>query len=77
MLAIASQTAYEVCVLKSSDFFISSCSNSGEGIILDIEKNKCGTECDEGKIEILPEHVCVNPTYCDTSIYKKYNSLWQ
>ena len=71
MLAITSETAYEVCVLKSGDSCISSCSNEGEGLILDIDKNKCGTGCDAEKIEMLPEHVCVNPTYCDTSIYIK------
>jgi hypothetical protein len=50
MLAITSETAYEVCVLKSDNSCISSCSNEGEGLILYIDKNKCGTGCDPEKI---------------------------
>ena len=71
MLAITSETAYEICTLKSDGSCTSSCNNENEGLILDIEKNKCGTGCDGGKIEMLPEHVCVNPDYCDTSKYIK------
>ena len=74
MLAITSETAYEICVLKSDGSCTSSCSNSNEGLILDIEMNKCGTECEIGKIEMLPEHVCMNPIYCDTSKYLKNNT---
>ena len=71
MLAITSETAYEICTLKSDGSCASSCNNENEGLILDIEKNKCGTGCDSEKIEMLLEHVCVNPDYCDTSKYIK------
>ena len=38
MLAITSETAYEICTLKSDGSCASSCNNQNEDLILDIEK---------------------------------------
>ena len=69
MLAITSDSAYKICIIKNSDNTCSSsCSNS---LILDPVGNKCSTGCDEGKIKLMPEEICIDSNLCDTNYYTK------
>ena len=67
MLAITKETAYRICFIKDNNGdCIDECSNP-YNIILDINGNKCGTECDSGKYLIIPEEVC--SLECNNYIY--------
>ena len=65
MLAITSTTAYKICTYKNGTDCTDTCSNSE--YLLDIEGNKCGSSCPEGKYLFKPSGVCINE--CDQSIY--------
>ena len=72
MLAITSNSAYKICIVKSSDTCLTPCSN----LVLDPELNKCqDSGCDSGKIKMVPEGYCIKEELCNTSIYiiKKVN----
>ena len=70
MLAITSNGAYEVCVIKKDGNCVDSygCSESGYNYILDIKGNKCATSCESGFL-LLRENMCSDS--CDESIYIK------
>ena len=69
MLLITSTNMYRVCTIKSTESDscddVSTCSN----ILLDPDGNKCQANCDEGKIKMMPESICINSTLCDLNIY--------
>ena len=69
MLAITSETAYEICIIKQDGSCIDSrdCKGTNYNYIVDLEGNKCANSCDEGKILLLKENMC-NDT-CDETIY--------
>ena len=69
MLAITSTHAYEVCVIKKNGACVDSydCTESNFNFILDLEGNKCGNSCDEGKFLMVKENVCVDS--CNETIY--------
>ena len=70
MLAINSNSAYKICIIKNSDNTCSSSCTSGS-LILDSEGNKCSTGCDAGKIKLMSEGICINENLCDTNYYTK------
>ena len=64
MLAITSTSAYKICIYKN-DNSCTSCNN----LLLDSDGNKCQSDCDPGKIKLMPEGICINKDSCDTDIY--------
>ena len=69
MLAITSTKAYEICVIKKDGICIDSnqCTESNGNYILDLNGNKCASQCDEGEYLLLGENFCSDT--CDESIY--------
>ena len=70
MLAITSNHAYQICIIKKNGECIDSyygCSDTGYKYILDLQGNKCSDNCDTGKILMVRENFCSNS--CDESIY--------
>ena len=67
MLAITDNSLYKVCIVKSSDG--NSCDNECTTVLLDSEGNKCQTNCDRGKIKLIPEGICIKKELCDLNIY--------
>ena len=63
ILAISSSNAYKICIIKDGD----SCSSGN--LILDANGNKCQNDCDNGKIKLMPEGICINKADCDTNYY--------
>ena len=51
MLAITQTKAYEVCVIKKDGACIDNydCTESNYNYLLDLDGNKCGSNCEEGK----------------------------
>ena len=74
MLAITPNSAYKICIIKNGTSCLETCSSGN--LILDIGGNKCKTnsECDEGKIKLMPNDICINETLCDENIFVKNNS---
>ena len=66
MLAITSNTAYEICIIKKDGICIDSSDCPYNNYILDINENRCSLY-GIGKIFLLREGIC-NDT-CDESIY--------
>ena len=71
ILAITPTQAYKVCIIKNDngDGCLDSCSTGT--LILDVEGNKCATECESGKLIKLPGNICIPSESCDTNIYQK------
>ena len=66
MLAITNGSAYRICFIKdNNDDCLDEC--SANDIIHDVDGNKCGKGCDNGKYLIIPERVC--SFQCNNSIY--------
>ena len=67
MLFITSTSAYKICIVKD----VTLCSNSCSTISLDVEANKCraSTACDDDKIKLMPEDICIKEESCDLNIY--------
>ena len=65
MLVITEENAYKICVIKNGNNCIDNCENSQ--VMLDIEGNKCGTDCDNDKYLLIPYNICI--TECDSRIY--------
>ena len=74
MLAITPKSAYKICILKSDNDCLETCSNGN--LILDIDGNKCNsdTECDSGKIKLMPNDICIEKSLCDENIFVKNNT---
>ena len=74
MLAITSSNAYEICIIKDNNICIDSndCINSNYEYILDLEGNKCGNSCDNGKILLVKEKICIDS--CDEEYYILVNN---
>ena len=68
ILAITKTGAYKLCIIKSGDSCSDPCSNNDE-LILDPDGNKCQSDCDSGKIKMMPEGICINEDLCDENIY--------
>ena len=72
MLAINSESAYRVCVIKdgNNNACLETCSGK---IIYDIDGTKCVTSTDScatyNKITLLPEEICIFSSQCNSSIY--------
>ena len=66
MLMITQSSAYRVCAIKNGDDCLEECP-SGQKIIYDVDGNKCGLQCETGKITLIPEEVCVSE--CNTSLF--------
>ena len=71
MLAITPNSAYKICIIKDSNSCLETCSSGN--LIFDINGNKCETssECDEGKIKLMPNDICINESLCDEKIFVK------
>ena len=67
MLAITSDSAYKICIIKDGSSCSASCSSNN--LLLDSDGNKCQNDCDDGKIKLMPESICVPSSECDTNIY--------
>ena len=67
MIAITQTELYKICIIKDNDecYNIDQCPH----IMLDPEGNKCQNNCDEGKIEMIPERICLNKHECNLNIY--------
>ena len=67
MIAITQTELYKICIIKDND----ECNNIDQcpHIMLDPEGNKCQSNCDEGKIEMIPEGICLNKHECNLNIY--------
>ena len=65
MLAITSTSSYKLCIVKDG----SSCNNTCSTIALDPEANKCQASCDDGKIKLMPEGICISEALCDLTMY--------
>ena len=67
MIAITQTELYKICIIKDND----ECNNIDQcpHIMLDPEGNKCQNNCDEGKIEMIPEGICLNKHECNLNIY--------
>ena len=74
MLAITPNSAYKICIIKNGSSCLETCSNGN--LILDTDGNKCETssECDEGKIKLIPNDICINESLCDEKIFVKNDS---
>ena len=73
MLVITPNSAYKICIYKDIDNnqCLETCSTGN--LILDIDGNKCKSnyECDEGKIKLMPNDICINNSFCDLNIFIK------
>ena len=67
MLAITKDSAYKICIIKSGDSCLSSC--TGTNFIRDPDGNKCQENCDSGKIRMMPEDICIKKELCDLNIF--------
>ena len=66
MLAITNETAYRICFIKDTNGNCSDECSSGN-IILDVNGNRCGVECESDQYIIIPEEVC--SLECNKYIY--------
>ena len=59
MLAITETSAYKICIIKTES---NECSNTctNTNLILDPDRNKCQSECDIGKIKLMPDGICID-----------------
>ena len=67
MLAITKDSAYKICIMKNSGSCLDSCINNN--LLLDSDGNKCQNNCDDGKIKLMPEGICIPLDECDTDIF--------
>ena len=67
MLAITPNSAYKICILKNGNSCSSTCSSGN--LVLDIEGNKCGDDCGDNKIKLMPKEICIKKSDCDTDYY--------
>ena len=76
LLAITPNSAYKICIYKDSNNnqCLETCPSGN--LILDIDGNKCKSnyECDEGKIKLIPNDICINNSLCDLNIFIKNSS---
>ena len=72
MLAANENSAYKICIIKSSNNGNNDCSEScnDNNLILDPAGNKCQSDCDPGKIKLMPEGICIDSNLCDRNIYE-------
>ena len=74
MLAVTPEAAFKICIIKDGQNCSDKCPTGN--LVLDINGNKCKSEssCDEGKIKLIPNGVCVD--LCDENIfiYNKTNN---
>ena len=68
MWAVTSTSAYKICIVKSGNSCIDTCLGSNN-LMLDPSQNKCQSNCDEGKIKLMPEEICIDSSLCDTNTY--------
>ena len=66
MLFVTQTSINKICIVKDSNDCLSSCST----IALDPEGNKCQNLCDNGKIKLMPEEICIKEELCDPTTYK-------
>ena len=73
MLAITANSAYKICLYINNGQCSDTCDDN---LILDVDGNKCqsNTDCDEGKIKLMPNDICVNESFCDLNIFEKNNT---
>lgn len=69
MLAIRSNKAYEICVIKHDGACIDSwgCTSTNYNYLLYLDGNKCQESCYSGKILLVKENICSDS--CDISTY--------
>ena len=66
MLAITKEKAYKVCAYNDNNNCIDTCPKDDD-YLLDIEGNKCGQGCSDGKLTFIPLKVCIKE--CDEKYY--------
>ena len=64
MITITQNSFYEIFIIKNKD----QCFKNGN-FILDVEGNKCQEKCEDGKIKMIPEEICINKNICDLNFY--------
>ena len=67
IIAITPSSAYKICIIKDGNSCFDTCSSNN--LISDIEGNKCQSGCDNGKIMLMPEGICINKNICDLNIF--------
>ena len=65
MLAITSNSAYKLCIVKSGESCLDSCTMLSR----DPDGNKCQNVCENNKIKLMPEEICIKKELCDLNIY--------
>ena len=67
MIAITPTGLYKVCTVKVNNkcLNVSNCAH----IMLDPSGNKCQDNCENNKIEMIPEGICIDKNECDLNIY--------
>ena len=67
MLAITPTSAYKICIVKPESGNI--CNNFCTNFKRDPEGNICSDECSNGKIQLMPEDICIEKSSCNLTIY--------
>ena len=65
MLAITPTSAYKICIVKSGNSCVNLCST----LKRDIDGNKCQNNCEENKIQLMPDNICIEKSSCNLTIY--------
>jgi len=65
MLAITPTSAYKICIVKSGNSCVNLCST----LKRDIDGNKCQNNCEENKIQLMPDDICIEKSSCNLTIY--------
>ena len=75
MLMISSTSVNKICIIKTDDVCNNDCSN----IALDPKANICQIGCNDGKIKLMPEEICIYEDDCDPDVYiiKEVNGIKQ
>ena len=68
MLAVTSNSLYKICTVKINNDCSNAYSESCPNVILDPDGNKCQENCDEGKIKMMPEGICIDKALCDLNV---------
>ena len=68
ILLLTQNSAYQLCIIKSGNTCINTCSNPDK-LILDIEGNRCSDNCEPNQIKLMPEEICITKDKCDLKFF--------
>ena len=67
MLAITSNSAYKLCIIKKDNKCMDSCGS--DEFIINQEGNKCYHHCSNNEVRLIPDDECITKENCDTNIF--------